>query len=234
MRQEYSCIYYNDLVQAVSGTLYRMAPGNLPRKIETIMDKLKAQFDKSERFTATGNLPRTYVSMGKEEFIRSLLFAITEFEELNLSQREYETGVQVNDENRPQFNFVTMYSSIPDVDDFVDLDAATRNIARELERIEDSDQDCFLCIHQKSNPDESTLLPGSGCDKEYCSTCKVNGNLVNNYQSGRTPNPPYTISCKYDCESGYMICCKECKKENECDFKCDSDPENCNNVAARR
>lgn len=235
MRKPTHRIYYKDLCQAVSGVLYRMAPGNSPRKIETIMCKLKHEFERHEHSYRDYEMLVTVTSIDLVKFIHGLLFKIPEFTELNLSQREYYEGVSVNDENRPQYMFTDAFSNVKEEDDFVDLDAAIRNIANELVRIQDDDMDCFLCVHQNLvSDDESTLKPGELCDVVFCSKCKLNGNLINNYQCRREPKGKYTIACKNDCVSGWYICCDECTMRDTCQYACDSDPETCGNIASRK
>lgn len=48
---------------------------------------------------------------------------------LNLSKAEYEAGVQVNDPLRSTCRIVDRYSKRDDDNDFIDLDAAIRNIS---------------------------------------------------------------------------------------------------------
>lgn len=125
-----------------------------------------------------------------------------------------------------------MYSEIPDRDDFIDLHVAVRNIVNELDRIIDSNHDCFLFTHQGKNL-TSTLKPGEDSDNQICSTCKINGGFTNNYQTRRTPKGEFTISCNYDCPYGKYICCTECFDKDDCMCACDSCPDSCNNVHTR-
>ena len=68
------------------------------------------------------------------EFIENILMPIDKFRDLNLSPREYKQGIGVDDPNRPKFQFVSAFDSIPDDDNFVDLDACIRNIFAHYER----------------------------------------------------------------------------------------------------
>ncbi len=58
---------------------------------------------------------------------------IAKFRDLNLTQKEYEQGIDVDDPNRPKFQFVSAFDSIPDDNNFVDLDACIQDIFAEYE-----------------------------------------------------------------------------------------------------
>jgi hypothetical protein len=64
------------------------------------------------------------------EWLDTTLKGIPEFEEWNLSQNEFLAKVKVDDPNRPEVMFVGRGFSTNKNDDFIDLDACIRNIAR--------------------------------------------------------------------------------------------------------
>lgn len=154
------------------------------------------------------------------DYIDQLLKSIPEFEELNLSQIEYDNGVNVHDENRSKYSFRSAYD-IETVDswkeDFIDLDAFVRNVVRGIINIEESDMDCFCCKHNKEG----------NKDSEVCKTCVLNPSFKNNYESDRTPKGEYTFACTYDCKKGYYIGCDECKEKYTCEYRCQHSCKGC-------
>lgn len=163
------------------------------------------------------------------KFFEDILFSIPEFRDLNLSQIEYENGVSVDGESRPKYNIVTRYD-VHDSEswksDFIDLDAFIQNVTRMFWIIQDSEYDCFLCVHQPTDS-ESTLA----CeDSEKCQNCLVNENLQNNYECRREPKGKYTFACKFDCYKSLYICCEECDDKETCGQKCDGKSADCGNA----
>lgn len=132
--------------------IVQQAPANMPRKIEKIIYELNKYFRENTRMFALdkfGNqIPETsdfinYPTMAEDEIKKLVdnIVSIKEIEELNLSNNEYKNNVTVDDENRPKFTFYDRYSKEDDDNDFIDLDALTRNIFNGLmhELIEDKE-----------------------------------------------------------------------------------------------
>ena len=227
MRQNTILVTERNLLFAIGGQLFDQAPNRQPRKVEIIMQKVRDAFRADDKC----HNDNEFYSMrlpekGVYQFIKDTLFAIPEFQELNLSQIEYENGVSVDDENRGKYSFVTRYDKY-DSDswksDFIDLDAFVRNAERMFWTIYGSEQDCFGCINQPINS-ESTLGCGSS---EKCADCLVNPNHTNNYESRRFPKGKYTFACKYDCPKNRYICCEECDEKDDCKDRCSSKSDEC-------
>ena len=120
-------IYLGDFIESTLGTIYYLAPYHKPRHIDEIVDSIIENF-KAE---AECSLRLYYHDVELKDlygFISDILMPIDRFRELNLSQREYDNGIGVDDENRQEFVFTSMYTDIPDYDNFIDLDACIQNI----------------------------------------------------------------------------------------------------------
>jgi hypothetical protein len=226
MRTKTTSISERSLMFVIAGQLFDQAPNRQPRKAEIIMQKVKEAFRKdayndNEWYCLEIPESDTY------KYINDLLMAIPEFVELNLSQVEFEKNVAVDDESRPKFAFTSRYDKeTPESwkHDFIDLDAFIRNVHSRLLWLMNSEQDCFLCIHQGQTG--STLSPGNS---EKCKTCTVNPDLKCHYESGRKPKGKYTFACKFDCHEHKYICCEECDKNGSCTNRCDGISETCGN-----
>lgn len=227
MRQNTVLVSERTLLFAIAGQLFDQAPNRQPRKAEIIMQKVREAFRADKRC----NNDNEWYSMRLPEkevyqFIYDLLFATPEFQELNLSQIEYENGVSVDDENRGKYSFVTRYDKYDSESwksDFIDLDAFIRNVERMFWIIYDSEKDCFGCVNKPINT-ESSLESGNS---EKCKMCLINPKHSNNFESRRIPRGKYTFACKYDCPKNRYICCEECDDKNNCEDKCDSKSNEC-------
>lgn len=227
MRKETICISERNLMFVVAGQLYDQAPNRQPRKADEIMRGVRSNFRNDARCSNDNEWHYVYVEKDKTyEFVKSMLTSISAFQELNLTQNEFEAGIAVDDENRGKYKITTSYDKNDAdswKDDFIDLDAFIRNVDSRLHDIIDIESDCFLCIHQDKSS-KSTLDCGSG---DKCKTCCVNPNLTNNFDGGRKPKGEYTFSCKYDCPKGKYICCEECEDNSTCGSVCDSHSADC-------
>jgi len=108
----------------------------LPRKIGIIVEKVteiyKREFEKiSDDFYC-----KEFQSVNElVNWLYETIFVIPEIQELNLSQSEFESGIAVDDTERDPFVFTYRYSKpCAEDDDFVGLDAFTRNLAHNLVR----------------------------------------------------------------------------------------------------
>lgn len=218
MRRNTICIYEHMLMYVVAGQLYWQAPNRQPRNTEIIMTKLRSRFRMDDRCCNYGEMYFIHIPQSEMyDFVKDVLFYIPEFVDLNLSQIEYENGVNVFDENRSNFWSTSAYSKRDNElwkYDYVDLDSFVRNVVRRYFNLCVSENDCFGCIHQPKNS-ESILQCGSSNE---CKLCVVNPNLMDNYQCRRTPRGKYTFSCKYDCPKSRQICCEECDAASDCKF----------------
>lgn len=234
MREATILVSERNLLFVIAGQLFDQAPNRQPRKAEIIMKKVRDAFRADKRCNNDNEwysirLPEKEVY----QFIKDMMFSIPEFQELNLSQIEYENGVSVDDENRAKYSFVTRYDKYDSESwksDFVDLDAFVRNVECVFRVIYDNEQICFGCVNQPINTD-SALACG---DSEKCKSCSVNPNHTNNYESRRFPKGRYTFACKYDCYKSRCICCEECDDKDSCIYKCDSKSNECGLAINRR
>lgn len=229
MRTKTILISERDFVYVVAGQLYDQAPNRQPRFTDTIMRNVRDAFRNDGNCVNDNEFRSIRIEESKVyEWVDSLLKGIKEFVELNLSQVEYENGVQVNDPNRSKYRFVTRYDVETEDSwrsDFVDLDAFVRNVVGALIGRVNSNNDCFLCKHQPQNS-QSTLAPGAS---EMCQKCSLNPEHTNNYQSNRYPRGKYTFACAFDCYRSRYICCEECDDKDSCTHRCDSNSSECGN-----
>lgn len=216
MREESFFLSETQLMKSIGGWLYAQAPKHSPRKVEVIMQKVQETF-REQAFN-----DNEYYSIripvkddGLKKYLHNLLFSIDEFKELNLSQNEYDNGVDVEDDSRPKFHFTSshdVYNSESWKEDIVDLDAFVQNVTRDIKIAQDIEEDCFGCVHENT---------------EVCNKCMVNEKLTNLYEAERKPKGRFTMACKYDCFRSFYICCKECSQKDKCPNKCDASPETC-------
>lgn len=234
MRKETILINERDLMFVVAGQLYDQAPNRQPRKADEIMLAMRDNFRNDARCNNDNEFYSIRVETDKVyDFLKSMLFSISAFHELNLSQIEFDNGVSVDDETRGEFAITTRYD-VHDPEtwkrDFIDLDAFVRNVCNRLYTILDADCDCFLCANQPINPD-SALSCG---ESEKCKECVANPNLKNNYEGRRFPKGEYTFSCKYDCPKNRYICCEQCGDAEICNCRCDAESKDCGLAICRK
>jgi hypothetical protein len=227
MRKETIVITERLLMFVIGGQLFCQAPNRQPRKVEIIMQKVKDAFRK-DAYNDNEYYSIRIPEADSYNYIKSLLKGIPEFEELNLSQIEFDKHITVEDENRPKYKLTSRY----DIEtyeswkhDFIDLDAFIRNVHIRLLNISDMEEDCFCCKHRNKKTDE----PGD----EICKVCLVNSSLKNYHECDRQPRGKYTFSCKYDCFEQKQICCEECDKVEKCPKKCDGNSKICGNKIER-
>ena len=137
------CMSLRSAVQAVMGTLYAQSPYHIPRKADIICQKFQDAFKKDAKLYQDFYF---YEMKDKDVygFFEKLLKDIPEFVELNLSKVEYEKGIKVDDPSRPPFGCVSRDSWIKEEHDFVDLDAAVRNVVRLYFQVEDDEREFLL------------------------------------------------------------------------------------------
>ncbi|MGE9941094.1 hypothetical protein ACQRBH_05925 [Bariatricus sp. SGI.161] len=228
MRNKTIMISERQLMFVVAGQLFDQAPNRQPRKAETIMQKLRDAF-RSESYNDNEFYTVHVEQEDLYEWIKDKLFSIQEFQELNLTQEEYDKGISVDDESRPKYCFTTRYDVYDSESwkrDFIDLDAFVQNVHRMLLNIIDIEEDCFCCIHQ-----DKTVEPTLDCGKsDLCKECSVNPNLKNHYEGCRQPRGKYTFACKYNCFKNRYICCEECDEKDNCIHRCDAESKSCGNA----
>lgn len=141
MQEKKICLSERDLLGAVGFWAYSQCPNRMPRKIETVMEKLKEKI--RGQFVNWNEFYYIEIESSKiHEYIHELLFSIPEWQEWNLSLIEYEKGIKVDDENRSKYSFTSAYDKETAESwksDFVDLDAFTRNVSRLIGMITESE-----------------------------------------------------------------------------------------------
>ena len=134
MRKETISVSERDLMFVVGGQLFYQAPNRYPRKVETIMQKLRDIF-RSEAYNDNEYYNVTIEPDNLYDWLKDKLFSIPEFQELNLTQEEYEKGISVDDESRPKYCLTTRYDVYDSESwkrDFIDLNAFVQNVHRML------------------------------------------------------------------------------------------------------
>ena len=122
----------NDFIGVTVSTVYQFAPMYKPRKIDKIVEHIHDWFEKNrinKHFK-----PLIVIKNNLEEItkkVEEILLSCEEFKELNLSQREYEKGIAVNNKNRRNL-FTGIGYKIDPLDDFIDLEACISSIAHKL------------------------------------------------------------------------------------------------------
>jgi hypothetical protein len=127
------CVSLNEFIRVATGCIYEIAPYHKPRFIDEIVDEIIKRFKANCKSIGTDFFYHEVELKDLYKFIENILKPIDKFRDLNLSSREYAQGIDVDDPNRPKFQFVSAFDSIPEEDNFVDLDACIQNIFSEYE-----------------------------------------------------------------------------------------------------
>lgn len=166
------------LIQAVTGTIYAMHPYHKPENFDKIMDALLEFLDSKAEVHNGKKL--TFIMLEYESIddfkkkLKEFLFRIKEFRQLNISKKLKDAGVEdINDDRNKGIRFSDSHSVETEDErytDFIDLDACVRNIVFDIDRIIQSDEDCFLCKYAK---EYGSMEPGD----PRCDTCICNPNV---------------------------------------------------------
>lgn len=199
------------ILKAIAGVITEMAPLNQPRKLEMIIKFMNAAILKNPDIVNDNE--RYYINTTNDVFmkwIKETLKSCKEFCELNLSYNEITKDINVDDPNRTQYIFTSIYDK-HDSDswktDFIDLDSCIGKITNAI--FYDLDKsNCFLC---------------DNCDTDLCKTCILNSSFSNKYNHKNFPfGTDVPRWCKINsCKYGKAICCIDCKKLSTCDSVCD-------------
>lgn len=122
------CVSLNEFIRVTIGWIYELAPYHKPRFIDEIVDEIIKRFKADCKSIGTDFFYYEVELKDLYKFIENILMPIDKFRDLNLSPREYKQGIDVDDPNRPKFQFVSAFDSISEEDGFVDLDACIQNI----------------------------------------------------------------------------------------------------------
>lgn len=127
------CVSLDEFIRVATGWIYALAPYHKPRFIDEIVDEIIKRFKTNCKSIGTDFFYYEVELKDLYEFIKNILMPIDKFRDLNLSPLEYKQGIDVDDPNRPKFQFVSAFDSIPDDNKFLDLDACIQNIFAEYE-----------------------------------------------------------------------------------------------------
>lgn len=122
-----------DFVKYTLGEIYFLAPNHNPRGIDEIREAIIGRFMDGCEHIGKDFFYHEVALKDLYKFISDILMPIEKFRELNLSQREFDSGIKVDDENRADFVLTDMYGSIPKYDSFIDLVACIQNIFSRFE-----------------------------------------------------------------------------------------------------
>lgn len=166
-----------DIIGAVAGNIYRMHPYHMPEGIDKIMGHLNKVIDESP--DCGGRVDDTFKLFEFEDFkvfkkwLKDILEQVPEYHELNVSRKLKERGVKSGDPENSGFVFTSRYDAsglATRYTDFIDLDALIGNIAYDIDKMGQINDDCFLCKYAKSY---GSMEPG---DKR-CEKCICNPNI---------------------------------------------------------
>lgn len=166
-----------DIIGAVAGNIYRMHPYHMPEGIDKIMGYLNKVIDESP--DCGGRVDDTFKLFEFEDFkvfkkwLKDILEQVPEYHELNVSRKLKERGVKSGDPENSGFVFTSRYDAsglATRYTDFIDLDALIGNIAYDIDKMGQINDDCFLCKYAKSY---GSMEPG---DKR-CEKCICNPNI---------------------------------------------------------
>lgn len=135
MTDKLYCVTLNEFLRVTTGWLYSLAPGHKPRFINEIVDEMIVRFKRGAQHIGNDFFYHEINQFDLRLFVEDILMPIKQFKDLNLSNKEYGLGIDVDDPNRQKFIFTSRYSSIPEDEDFIDLDACIMNIVCDLKRI---------------------------------------------------------------------------------------------------
>ena len=122
------CISLDEFIMVTTGWIYSLAPYHKPRFIDEIVDEIIKRFKANCQSIGTDFFYHEVELKDLYKFIENILMSIDKFKDLNLSPLEYKQGVAVDDPNRPKFQFVSAYDSIPEDNNFIDIDACIQDI----------------------------------------------------------------------------------------------------------
>lgn len=130
-----------EMIGHIAMWLYRLAPKHRPRKVDFIIDSaIKYMNDTFTTPLKSDPEFRTHDFENKDSlysYIDTMMKSIKEFRELNLTWREYVSGIDVDSPNREPVVVFTSRYKVDSADawfeeDFVDLDAFVQDVTYSL------------------------------------------------------------------------------------------------------
>lgn len=173
------------IIGAVTGVIYKMHPYHKPEGIDKIVEVVNKWCDEtpdcSGRTKDTFKLFEWESWNAFEKWVDKLLKDILEFRQFNISRKLKEEGViDVDDKRNNGIHFVDRYTVETQDErytDFVGLDACVRNIVRQIDVLQQMDEDCFLCKYAE----EYGSMTPTDCDK--CNNCICNPKIRYNRET---------------------------------------------------
>jgi hypothetical protein len=149
----------SDFIGTTIDWIIRQSPRCKVRNIEAIINGL---LEKTAKEFEKGSYGFVFLEIDEKSLPRYIatILDIPEIKETNLSQFEYDEGLQASDVDDDERRLAPMYrfSSRYDVEtdesayhDFIDLEALLRNIERSLLDEHDKNTDCFFCVYEDTD-----------------------------------------------------------------------------------
>lgn len=163
-----------EIIGAVAGNIYRMHPYHMPEGIDKIMSHLNKVIDETP--DCSGIVDNTFKLFEFDNFkefktwLKAILEQVPEYHELNVSRKLKEQGIKADNPENSGFVFTSRYDAsglATRYTDFIDLSALIGNICMEIDRLQQMNDDCFLCKYAKKY---GSMEPGD----ERCSNCICN------------------------------------------------------------
>ena len=167
-----------EIIGAVAGNIYSMHPYHMPEGIDKIIGHLVKTLDETP--DCYGHIKERFKIFEFNDFkdfekwIQHILEQVPEYHELNVSRYLKEKGIKADDNENSGFKFVSRYTEETLDDrytDFIDLDALIRNISLDIDRLQQMNEDCFLCKYAK---EYGSMEPS---DSDKCKKCMCNPNI---------------------------------------------------------
>jgi hypothetical protein len=113
------------------GWIYRLAPNYAPRKATEIVETICKRFRSYYRYQKEPVERIMLLDTDELSKVLEYLFNFKDFRELNLSQKEFDEGVNVDSSDRLMIMVYNLNSSEPE-NDFIDLSILKRNIIKSI------------------------------------------------------------------------------------------------------
>ena len=127
-----SSLVANVIYEAIKCRTYPVLPRHIDSIVTWVTDIYENEF---ERITDTFYLKEFKTYHDLQKWLELYIKPIPAIQDLNLSQKEYDDDISVDDPDRPKYVFTSAFSkAIALKDDFVDLDAFIGNLTQDLIR----------------------------------------------------------------------------------------------------
>jgi hypothetical protein len=173
------------IVENVCGVLFRLSPYNkVPNIDEIVHCVLNSIFERQSdsdkiKYKKDDGIYSFMMCSFKDEkelriWLKNTLFNCEAFKMLNVTPKEQKNG-KTYKEVEETLVFVDRYSSIKQENEFVDLDAAVRNIINGIINDTNAEKDCFLCEFAKNygSTEHGDSECCNYCINNWSENCKV-------------------------------------------------------------